>query len=383
MNGKRITEIDGLRGFLALWVFVCHSILYANYPTKLPGPLEFWRAAWHAVDLFVIITGFSMWFLLDHTKERYLTYLGKRFFRLYPVYIVLFLIGIPVALLEFKGNELLGQPVANLQSWFSNLWKHIGLHAVMLHGVVPKTAAPPEATFAFLPPAWFVSYVWQFYLVAPLLFLFNRSHGRFIFYGLLCAATVWFRNNLPQVPVGAFLPFHIEYLFYGALSYKIVKACSEREIKIPVPLTAGAVVLSLLLFPQYKQLFLPTTIFLAKSDWWLPVSLWLIFFSMLLDVHFGKLDIVSNALSRWINSKPMQFFGRISYSFYLVHALVIVSVRTLVAMKYPELSKAGWLAVLVVLSFPASLGLSVVLHRWVEIPGAKLGKRMMGSTGSL
>lgn len=379
MRSNRITEIEGLRALLALWVFCCHIILYSGYPAKLPGPAELLRAAWHAVDLFVILAGFSMWAALDRSKDRYFTYLGKRFFRLYPVFIVLFLIAIPIGRIEIAGAQALGQSTAEVDSWFQNIWPNIGLHAVMLHGVIPKAAFPPNAPWAFLPPAWFVSFVWQFYLIAPFMFLLNRSRGRFAGLGLICAAVVWFRHYLPEVGTGAFLPFHIEYLFIGALSYNVFKLFTEREWTLPFPLTAGALVLVLLMFPQFKQLFLSDTLFLDKSEWWLPVSMWIVFFAMLMDVHFGKLDGVSQALRRFFNSRFMQFTGQISYSFYLAHALVIVMIRTAVAALNPEIARLPLALLLTVLSFPVAFGVAVLLFRYVELSGAELGKKLTTS----
>ena len=376
-KGRRITEIEGLRALLAFWVFACHAILYAGYPSSLPGPAELLRAAWHAVDLFVIITGFSMWFALDHSKDRYWTYLGKRFFRLYPVFMLLFLVAIPIGYVEIAGAKLLGQPTASVESWFSNIWKHLALHAVMLHGVIPKASEPSGAPWAFLPPAWFVSYVWQFYLVAPLLFLLDKSRGRFIVLGLICTATVWFRHYLPEVGTGAFLPFHIEYLFIGACSYRIYKFFAEGGHRIPFPLSAAALVLVLLLFPEFKLLFMPDELFLKKNEWWLPLSLWALFFAMILDIHFGRRDVLTRVLERFFNSRFMQHAGRLSYSFYLVHALVMVVIRTGIAMRYPDIERlplALWLAVL---GFPVAYGISIGLFNGIERGGARLGKGLM------
>lgn len=377
MRKERISEIEGLRAVLAFWVFACHAILYAGYPSKLPGPAELLRAAWHAVDVFIIIAGFSMWFALDHSRDRYFVYLGKRFFRLYPLFILLFLIAIPIGHVEMAGAQILGQQTGTVESWFSNVWKHIGLHAVMLHGVIPKASEPSGAPWAFLPPAWFVSYVWQFYLVAPLLFMLNRSRGRFVVFGLICASTVWFRHYLPEVGTGAFLPFHIEYLFVGACSYRIFKWFQNSGFRLPVPVCALVLVFVLLLFPQVKQLFMPDILFLTKCDWWLPLSIWGLFFATLLDVHFGRTDAVSRGISRFFNCRFMQHAGKISYSFYLVHALVMVVIRTGIAKVFPNIGKLPLCLAMTVLAFPIAYGLAILLFNGVEQGGARLGKRLM------
>ena len=219
--------------------------------------------------------------------------------------------------------------------------------------------------------------MWQFYLVAPLLFLLNKSRSRFIGLGLICTATVWFRHYLPEVGTGAFLPFHIEYLFIGACSYRLFKLLAERGGRIPVPLTAIVLVLSLILFPQFKLLFMPDVLFLNKSEWWLPLSIWALFFAMLLDMHFGKKDAATKVLAAFFNSRFMQHAGRISYSFYLVHALVMVVIRVGIAKIFPEIGKLPLALGMAVLTFPVAYGLSILLFKGVEQGGARLGKRLM------
>ena len=380
LKGTRITEIEGLRAVLALWVFFCHVILYCGYPRVLPGPIELFRAAWHAVDIFIIIAGFAMWYALDHSNDKYFRYLGKRFFRLFPLMFLLFLVAIPIAKLEMEGAAILGQTasVTNIQSWFDNMWAHIGLHAVMLHGVIPKASSPSGAPWAFLPPAWFVSYVWQFYLVAPFLFMLNKSQAKFITLGFGCATIVWFRHYLPPVGTGAFLPFHIEYLFIGACSYKLFKLFADHQWRIPFPLTGFALMATLLLFPQIKDIFLWDELDLNKDHWWLPLSFWAIFFCVVLDSHFGKLDWVSKALRSFLNSKAMQWVGTVSYSFYLVHALVQVTVRWAIVKQNPEISQLNLAMLIIGISMPISLALAAPLFKYVELGGAKLGKKIMG-----
>ncbi|WP_018968738.1 hypothetical protein [Rubritalea marina] len=101
---------------------------------------------------------------------------------------------------------------------------------------------------------------------------------------------------------------------------------------------------TLLLFPQVKDIFLWDDLDLNKDHWWLPLSFWAIFFCVVLDSHFGKLDWVSKTLRSFLNSKAMQWVGTVSYSFYLVHALA----------------------------------LAAPLFKYVELGGAKLGKKIMG-----
>jgi len=73
----------------------------------------------------------------------------------------------------------------------------------------------------------------------------------------------------------------------------------------------------------------------------------------------------------------MQHAGKISYSFYLVHALVIVVMRAGIAKFFPDVGKLPLCLGMAVLAFPLAYGLSILLFNFVEQGGARLGKRIM------
>ena len=78
----------------------------------------------------------------------------------------------------------------------------------------------------------------------------------------------------------------------------------------------------------------------------------------------------------------VRFFGRISYSFYLLHDLVLVSSARIVAHyvfhgripEYPILVNV----ILAVLSIGLAALLASATHRWIEIPFVQLGKQLAG-----
>jgi peptidoglycan/LPS O-acetylase OafA/YrhL len=83
---------------------------------------------------------------------------------------------------------------------------------------------------------------------------------------------------------------------------------------------------------------------------------------------------LAGGLRSWLGGKTIQYFGRISYSLYLVHMTAGVTVIQLV-MRLAPASNA-----LVFVSLAAAVGASIlladVLNRCVEMPAARLGKRI-------
>lgn len=86
------------------------------------------------------------------------------------------------------------------------------------------------------------------------------------------------------------------------------------------------------------------------------------------DFHFGAFFIVGAALadrklaSRWLESAPAQWLGRVSYSLYLSHTLVIWGLRIVAPSCW------GWLAI------PASFAVAEILARLVEAPSIALSR---------
>ena len=63
---SRLLPIDGLRGYLALWVLVGHVLWLSGFePETLAGLPRLFRTAQSAVDLFIIISGSVIMLALD------------------------------------------------------------------------------------------------------------------------------------------------------------------------------------------------------------------------------------------------------------------------------------------------------------------------------
>src|SRR5439155_3386186 len=88
-SGRRITELDGLRGLAILMVVVYHAASYEApkhsvlYFALLPRELM-----WSGVDLFFVLSGFLIGgILLDHVDSRryYSVFFARRILRIFPL----------------------------------------------------------------------------------------------------------------------------------------------------------------------------------------------------------------------------------------------------------------------------------------------------------
>lgn len=369
---SRLLPVEGLRAYLALWVLAGHALWVSGYEgaalTGLPKLIERGGAA---VDLFIIISGFAITFSLDTRRQTYLQFIAQRFFRLFPVFIALFVVAIPLSQVslwnvthasQYLRPDQIMKFSGMLEAWWANIHWNLPLHLLMLHGTVPE-ALDPHAPEAFLVPAWSVSLEWQFYLVAPLAYAWAvsaRPYRRIALCGL-CLALVWAaRYVLPWVHFGAALPFHIEYFFLGAVSYFIYQRWAAHQL----PDITFPVACCLALFLYWR----------SGGEWSLiPVGLWLVFLGLILE-HPSSFS--SRLVSPLLTNPFVLYLGRISYSIYLSHILVIIVFQYALLTWAPHLTRMVHFGVLLASSTAATIALSAGLYRYLETPGIQAGRSL-------
>lgn len=365
MKSHKYKCIEGLRGYLALWVVIGHGLQTSGYLT-LKEPFAILLKGGSAVAIFIIISGFVITHLLLRGNETYPEYIVRRFFRLYPVYFVCCLAGFFVS--GLWGDLVRSVPWQAVDGWPAyaktveeisfqaqyNTLPHAALHFAMLHGLVPAEVLP-HAAWTFLSPAWSLSLEWQFYLIAPLVLVCIRRTMS----GLIVIATAGFFLVLYRH--GVLGTFDIESSLAAASGYFAVGIVSRLGIDYLAKFTASPLLAS---FAAWFALlvFVPGSLPLAV---WFPVYAYLLWSK---EARFtGPLFETLTA------SKVPLFLGRISYSLYLVHR----PVQILLGAAFVSSFHATQASMLVVQSCAAILAIAAayILHLYVEVPGIVLGRR--------
>jgi peptidoglycan/LPS O-acetylase OafA/YrhL len=327
----RFASIDGLRGFLAIGVFFTHVIgtygFYAHgrwYSTFSPVHATMGQVG---VSLFFMITGFLFWRRVLRSRTGLDTralYLS-RIRRLVPMYLfsVALVLVVVAAMTGFTLREPLVPFLKELRTWLSFGFMHAG----DLNGV--KDAHIINAVY------WTLAYEWSFYLVLPLLALFARGWA----FAALAAATLYFGIQTPIT-----LYFLCGALAALAVERKLLGGRLARGWFATIPLAAIA------------------TVLLAFDTAYHPAPMALLFVAFLFVVD-------GNSLFGLLHTRAAQLFGTVSYSFYLLHCIVLFVAFRIVNGVIPVGSLTGeqhWIvATLVAL---AVTGLSAFTYRRVEYP---------------
>jgi len=357
---NRLFGLEGIRGYLALWVWVTHATTMATLPFEKNRGWGWLLANGDtAVGVFIVISGFVIALNVDRSYDGFGRYIVRRAFRLFPVYLVCLLAS--VLILDYSIELLQNMPwqggrtgdrVRYLLDSKEHFWIHLGLHVFLLHGVVPN-ALLNSTSYAFMGQAWSLTLEWQFYLVAPFLFAvanrFKLSMTYVVpaFVALLGLPTFFGQDS--------FLLGKLYLFFVGYVSYRIYKEFLSGDIDRKRALLLFSI-LALVSLVRWKQGF--------------GALGWCCAFVMLYFVSGRAHGVVkwffTNRLATWL--------GDLSYAFYCVHMIVLFLCAGLI-LHVLKVESQNWYAVwMIAASLPISLGASWLLHRLVENPMISAGK---------
>lgn len=349
---KKICSIEGLRGVLALWVLVGHTLATAGLGGRWRGPLAAIAEGANAVTVFIIVSGFVIFFLLDTARESYGAFLYRRALRLYPVYLICLLAAVPLQSMELAAlrqspwQHPLNPGLIDIATdSLRYLPQQLAAHLTMIHGLLPNSLLP-HSTYALLGPAWSLSLEWQFYIVAPALFwIISKGPLPGAALAILALAACVFVGGREGT-----LIHHVPMFAVGIASYLLWKREGRPKSTLP-----GLVIL--------------LAAVLTRS---LPLVVWAaVFLSFYQPTLFGA-GLIRGALE----SRPMLTLGRLSYSIYLSHVLVlIVAMRLLERLNAASFGHVGFFAALLAATLAGTFMCAEALNRFVEKPGMTLGHR--------
>jgi exopolysaccharide production protein ExoZ len=350
-GGYRLLPMEGLRGISAFLVFFVH--FYALFGTHiLHSPIvheAFFfasRLGHCGVDIFFALSGFIIYGLLNKQPCRYLDFVRRRILRLYPAFTVIFLLYL---LMNFV------RPVKPLPSSFSPLAEYLLANFLMLPGIFPIVP--------LITVAWSLSYELCFYLTLPLLVRWLRiaiwpNSVRVAFVLAVCGAHIWLSHwgilghpRLVMFGCGILVRQTIQYRFPWTTAGNLVA------------LTVFIFTLALYGFrghTAWTQFSGPVVIASQFRIAALFVSTYgLLFFALKCN----------GFLSAWFSWKWIRLFGNISYSYYLVHGLVLHILNA--GMDFLGLSKdlpVPWFLALFAFSFAATVVGAAAIFLAVEKP---------------
>ncbi|MEP6505603.1 MAG: acyltransferase [Betaproteobacteria bacterium] len=354
---KKLVELDSLRALMAFAVFISHI--------QFLSAAEIWSFSLGgmAVTVFIMLSGFAITKSLLGSDASYGQYLARRFWRIYPVYLVGLLLGVCVswntpALLQELGwvhPPSVARIAERTLGEHEHFLAHLLAHLALVHGAIPD-ALLYGAGLTFNSPAWSLSLEWQFYVVAPALLLAVRWGSRLAWparivaivvgCAALAAMRIGFGPAFPQVP--SFLPIQLAFFLVGILTAIHLDWLAAARSRL-LAYALGLVLLGLVLGGL--------TNVLAMAIWAL---------TLVASAHTAPR--VLQPVRKLLSMPLLALAGEASYSFYIVHEPVILAIAAPIKRAWPHPSHHGFELVLFVASFVPVCVLSWLMFRYIETP---------------
>jgi len=363
-GGERLTSLDGLRGLAALVVVVHHCalslpVLAAQNQAPDRGARAWWltytplHLAWaggEAVLVFFVLSGLvlALPYLRAARPGTWAPYYAKRAVRLYvPVAAAVALTGVVVTLVP--------RTVHPGWSWWMNA------HAVPVQlSTLVHDAALLDQTGWLNSALWSLRYEVWFSLLLPVFIVLTRQLTAPLWASVPAAlwGTGWAVANGHEL---------VSYMFVFAVGVLLAQRLGTlRSLAERIDRSGVA--------PAGWAALVGAGVLLLLSEWWLKVlvadwTLWLpigrpggVLGAAVLVLCFLHCPLL-RALG---NSRPVQWLGAVSFSLYLVHEPIVVSIATM--------TPATPRGVLVTLctGIPLSLGAAVLFRHLVEQPSTRL-----------
>lgn len=361
-DSRLLQGILGLRGIAAFAIVLFHIC----HLTGIQVPEGFYfieRDFGAAVQLFFVLSAFSLMYSTEHTMHRpdwAKEYLIKRYFRIAPLfYTILALMLAGTAVKHYSALPSIATVLLNVFFVFGFF---------------------PSPDVGLVMAGWTIGVEMIFYVLFPVLLMTIKTKKEALIFLLVSVlisyvARVELHNlylNVVPLPKWDWSNFaFLSYLFFfavGIYAYRFEQSQikSGRSLHALIP-WAAVLAIGVLLLTEALQS---------------PVSLGQFGF-VIRAFGFGALCVwQSSKPSLWCANKFFEYLGERSFSIYLLHAPIIILSKGYVVSLYSKLEPGiGAYAYFVcaVVVMVEVLVMAEITYRAIEVPGIKLGRKAIGT----
>jgi len=344
---RRLHHLDSLRGIAALGVAFQHS--WACFEFGKTKDYIYSLFGLSPVVFFFLLSGFVLSKSLDAEKGRTFSgvigYYIRRIFRLYPAALVSMLISALIAFLALPSTNW-----SLFSDWLRDLVSIMDRH-VSEEGYLGSVSLFRE-TCVFNPPLWTIREEFACSFLLPLLILLlTRFPSLVLPMGAGLAWMLW-RAGYHQIASFMF-PFYLGYMIHRVSPH--LMGIAEKTTKY--------------------------VLFFALMLWIFSIKQG--FNAVTASIILGVILLVMIPC-QWpflrgiLESAPLSFLGRISYSFYLLHFPLLLLTCSLLSAHAARLlassGRIGGALIVFLISVSATLIAAEISERLVETPFNRIGR---------
>jgi peptidoglycan/LPS O-acetylase OafA/YrhL len=343
----RIPALDGLRGLMTLFVIVSH--FYAEVPSGI-GALS---VGWVAVIVFFVLSGYLVGRLIIEKMDcgNFLrVFYLRRVCRTFPTYF--FATSCILALLWLLGDVKWSDGAPEFPRWsylvFVQNYYVVQLQSYGAH---------------WLAPTWTLALEEQFYLVAPFLLMLTPRRAwiplmvALSLMGLGLRAYGVLYGNLAFAPI-ALLLTSADVLLAGMILAVLVKndSIDWSKYALHVRITPIVCLALAILAQKFGGGYILTPLMVSIGG-----------------AAFILMLVKGAPEAPRFENRVLRFFGRISYSVYLIHLAVLGLMHGLILGGLPDIATPAQIAVTTA-AFPVTVLLAWIMTRVLEEPITEWGR---------
>lgn len=367
MPPVKLPQLDVLRGMCALLVVFYH-VLFQH-----PGhELGLFRNAALFVDFFFVLSGFIMFHNYGNmgSWHDFRRFLALRLFRTYPLHVVMLLVFLAYETLQYVLVQLYNFPTST-PPFSDNNGASLILNLLLLNGV-------GLIDLTYNTPSWSISTEFWAYVVFGLcmLSLANRR-ARLIAFLAIAIAALGFLAAQPDPS----LTVHWERFFPRCLFGFFMGAVLRGVMSVPRTAAAASASRDLLQLAS----MLGAVLFVSAASGelqWIEILSPFVFTAVIACFVAWP----NTRVADFLNNAPLLWLGRVSYSIYMVHQFVLLTIEAFMRLVLhapveDELlmvgNTVGGIALLG--SIGLVLGVATLTYRFVEEPARRLGRAWLDS----
>lgn len=347
-------NLNGVRFIAAFFVIICHVELIKKYYNIDNFRAETIFLGGLGVDLFFVLSGFLITFLLLKEKEQFLkvdyrAFYMRRVLRIWPLYYVI----VFLALFILPNFDVFSIPLLQSKFNLSTDWLYVLLFFILLL---------PNILF-FIKPIQFAAQTWsigteeQFYLIWPLL-ISKTERYKVLFVSIIVIYWIFhffinssFFDDFRFINIfrNFYDLFKIDVLTIGAFAAIL---CFEKHMFLDKIIDLKVFIIAILLllfFYTNENLFVERIVYS------------LLFALIILNL------VMLKSLSTVLEFKVINYLGKISYGIYMYHLILIVMILNIL-IKLNCFNNT----LLYLLSFALTVVVSSISFEYIEKPFLKL-----------
>jgi peptidoglycan/LPS O-acetylase OafA/YrhL len=344
----RVASLDALRGLAALSVVACHFLLlladtpFGHHLTpwlQLP-PFSLFQTAYGAVILFFVLSGYVLALSLagDNGPPSWGGFAVRRFCRIWPPFALTILISFVIGYVAVSAEPAVGS------IWQNNTWQRGDLGLWAFAGQISMAASQIGLDM----PGWSLVYELRITLAFPLLLLVLRWAPASTIGVSFCLQLA---SRLGPPWLTALIPATATFIvFFAAGAWLAVDGAPVARLRRASPtmrtVLAGVAVLFL---------SVPSGVSLSGV------------IAGLGAVLIIAVVVASPEIDRVLSVPCCVALGRVSYSLYLTHVVVLMALGRLLGSLLPV-----WM--ILAIAAPVIAVVACAGYRWVEQPSIRLGR---------